>query len=178
MAAKSKSALLLAVQFVAFLFLECSNARAAWFTKTDGPDVFGQTKVIVATSGDQDSMVIQCDDQDKLFVALIFPKKKFDDIPTLPAELLLQIDGGVPIRLSAELRSWNDNYIGVVAEGRTTEVIRAVKAIGNASQRVSAGFSVGTVRDSAEFDADGSTVSVEEAFRGCKLAAPVRPPAS
>jgi len=149
-------------------------AHGAWSAKTFGPDVFGQTTVVAESGGEDESLVVQCDDQGKLFIAFIFTKKKFDEVQTLPADLLIQVDNGTPIHLGAETRSWNDDYAGVVAEGRTSASISGLKAIGGARTSLNAGVVVGDHRESATFSSAGSTEAIEEAFRGCKLGAETR----
>ncbi|OBQ83759.1 hypothetical protein A9K71_23350 [Mesorhizobium sp. WSM3873] len=57
----------------------------AWQANTEGPDVFGITKVIATEGSLRDSLVVQCDSKDTLFVAYIMRKKEFDEVPEGPA---------------------------------------------------------------------------------------------
>jgi hypothetical protein len=146
-------------------------ARAEWTAHADGPDVFGTTKVVAVTDGPRQSLIVQCDDKDQLFLAFIFAKKEFDNVPTVPANLLIQTDGGTPVHLMAEIREWNDNYAGVVVEGRTPELVNVLQSIHDAHLHINIGIAVGDNRQSASFEADGSTAAIDEVFSGCKLRA-------
>ena len=62
----------------------------AWETTVEGPDVFGKTTgVAVEFNGDK-SMVVQCDSDDKLFVAFILRKKQFEEVIDIPAKLFIK----------------------------------------------------------------------------------------
>jgi hypothetical protein len=145
------------------------TAHANWVTNKTGPDVFDTTTVVSIAVGGSKNFVVQCDDKDQLTIALIFPKKKFEEVYETPAELLIQSDHGATSHLLAELRSWNDDYAGVVAEGRTPEVIKILRDIRLEHEKLNAGIVVGGLRDSASFEADGSTNAMDIVFKDCKL---------
>lgn len=146
------------------------QARAQWSAHKEGPDVFGTTKVIAVTSGDRQSLVVQCNDKDELYIAYIFLKKKFDEVSTSPADLLFQIDGATPTHLAAEIRNWNDDYAGVVADGRSPEIVNVLRSIRDGHVRINVGVIVAGNRDSASFETSGSTSALEDVIAGCKLA--------
>ena len=47
-------------------------AFAEWDVRVEGPDVFGNTKVMAGTAGASESMVVQCDQKEEFFIAYIF----------------------------------------------------------------------------------------------------------
>ncbi|RWD96080.1 hypothetical protein, partial [Mesorhizobium sp.] len=69
----------------------------AWQANTEGPDVFGVTKVLATEGNDRESLVVQCDSKDVLFVAYIMRKKEFDAVTEGPATLYLQGNGPTPL---------------------------------------------------------------------------------
>jgi hypothetical protein len=149
------------------MFIE--RAAANWVTNQNGPDVFGTTTIVSIAVGSTRNFVVQCDDKDQLFLALIFPKKKFEEINNTPAELLIQSDSGAPSHLLAELRSWNDDYAGVVVEGRYPEILKVLRDIRSEHVTLNAGAVVGGYKESASFEADGSTSAMDSVFKVCKL---------
>jgi hypothetical protein len=151
-------------------------AWAQWGARVDGPDVFGTTKVIAAvSSASGDGLVVQCDGKDALLLAYI--------MPGTPSELseLSQAGTGVPIDLlvkagndavrtfTAQLSRWNNKYMGVVAQGRTPELVAMVRAIGAASGRISVGVDFLGHKQSESFGADGSTAAMNTAVKDCNL---------
>ena len=144
--------------------------RADWTTKVEGPDVFGNTKVhAIAASNINESLVIQCDQKDDLHIALLFRKKEFDKLPTVPAELLVQADNGQPVKLSAVLRTWNDNYGGIVAEGSSAELVAILRTIALARGKINLGAVVNGNQICASFGSQGSRAAMEKAIKSCKL---------
>lgn len=142
---------------------------AAWDVRVEGPDVFGITKALAGTKNGRETLVIQCDSQDELYLALISPKKEFDEIPTLPAKFLIQIDSGTALTLDAVMRTWNDKNAGIVMSGRSEDIISAIKSMGTAKSRVNVGYEVAGMRESATFGARGSTKTVERVVKVCGL---------
>ncbi len=144
-------------------------SEAEWSARTEGPDIFGVTKVVAATEGSDGSLVIQCDDKEGLSIAYIFRKKEFDDVVPTPAELLVQADNAKPLHLAAEVKEWNKNYAGVAADGRAADSIDALQAIRNAHTRINIGVVVGDHKVSASFEVDGSTGAMDSVVAGCKV---------
>jgi hypothetical protein len=157
------------------LFLSAGAANA-WSASVDGPDVFGNIKVIATEGSGRDAIVVQCDSKEELYVAFIKRKKEFEEIPELPASLLIQVNSGEPLRLSATLRSWNDNYMGFVATGREPALVQAINAIKGASGRINVGAEVSGNQVSATFGSRGSTSAMNKVIASCKLNA-IQPPA-
>ncbi|MER9791516.1 hypothetical protein [Mesorhizobium sp. M0213] len=149
----------------------------AWQASTEGPDVFGVTKVIATEGGPHDSLVVQCDSKETLFVAYVLRKKEFEDVPEAPATLYIQGSGGTPLKLEATMRTWNDNYAGVVAVGRSPELMAAIQEIKNSKAKVNVGYEIGGNQDSASFSSRGSTTAMQRVIDGCRLSDIPLPPA-
>jgi hypothetical protein len=143
----------------------------------EGPDVFGATKAWAIEDGSQDSLVVQCDSEDDLYIAYITPKKPFEEIPTVPATLYIQASGEAPLQLDAVLRSWNDNYAGVVASGRDPQLIAVLREIEVAKSKINVGYDISGNRDSSSFGSRGSTQAMKSLFDACQLSDVEAPPA-
>lgn len=151
------------------LILATPLSAMAWTATTEGPDVFGNTKVFASSGGRRDTLVVQCDQKEQLLIAIIYPKKKFENIPEAPATLLIKASDGAPVSLSANMRSWNDNFYGVSASGRTKELVGIVRAIGAAKRKIQVGIEVGGIQQSSTFSSRGSTKAMNKVIKGCKL---------
>ena len=140
----------------AIVLLSLQTATAiAWDAQVTGPDVFGATKVFASTGGIRENLIVQCDSDKLLFIALLFPKKEFEAVNETPATLFVQIDSDSPQKLTATLRSWNDNFAGIVVTDREV-VARLVFGIEGSKQIVKVGYDIFGVRDSMEFSSRGS----------------------
>ncbi|MGX5805102.1 hypothetical protein ACWGS9_28180 [Bradyrhizobium sp. Arg314] len=148
----------------------------AWQANTEGPDVFGVTKVLAAEGNDRESLVVQCDSKDVLFVAYIMRKKEFDAVTEGPATLYLQGNSSAPLKLDASIRAWNDNYAGIVAVGRVPEVMAAIQEIKNTKGKVNVGYDIAGNRDSASFSSRGSKAAMQRVIDNCKLSDIALPP--
>jgi hypothetical protein len=153
----------------ALLCMGTQETHAEWTAKVEGPDVFGNTKVIAGTAGRSDSLVIQCDQKDDLYIAFLFRKKEFDKIPNVSADLLLQSEGGQPMKMSAMLRTWNDNYAGIVVVGRSAENVAVLRTIASALGKINVGAVVNGNQMSAAFGSQGSRSAMDKAIKSCKL---------
>lgn len=153
-----------------FVLMITAGPALAWDASVEGPDVFGVTKVFASDAAGRESLVVQCDSKDVLFVAFIMRKKEFEETPVAAAKLLIQVDGASPVTLEALRRDWNDNYFGVVAEGRTAELVSMVKAIQGGKGKINAGVDVEGVQYSATFSTRGSTSAMTKVINGCGLA--------
>ncbi len=141
----------------------------AWEVHVEGPDVFGTTKVSASEHSGYQRLVVHCDSKDVLIVAIIARKKEFDETPSGDGKLLIQVDAATPVTLNAVRRSWNDNFGGVVAEGRTLELLAIVKAIQGGKARINTGIEIDGIQSSATFSASGSTAAMAKAIDGCGL---------
>jgi hypothetical protein len=156
---------------VTTLFM-CSSSCLAWEATVDGPDVFGKTKVVAFDGAFRDSLMVQCDSETELSIAYIFKKKEFQEITEVPAKLFVKTTEASPTVLEATFRNWNDNYGGVVASGKTDDIIKLVNSIGLAKGKIAVGYEVGGVRDSASFSSNRSTQTIKTVFEKCKLQLP------
>ncbi len=145
-------------------------AAAAWYANVDGPDVFGQTKVLAGEGSQRESIIVQCNSKDELMLAFIERKKEFADVAPAAATLLVQVDSGEPYRLDADYRSWNDNYAGIVASDRAA-ILPVINAIKGAKSKVNVGAELFGNQISASFGARGSTSAIQKVIDGCKLTA-------
>lgn len=149
-------------------------AWAKWLTSVDGPDVFGLVTVHAGVIGPQDrTLIIRCDGTDNLELAITFPARpsELDRLSghPIPAKLLVRIDNGDVMTFNAQAREWNPQRVGVVAEGRTADLIAAVRALGGAQKSIGAGIDYGTAKESANFSAEGSTAAINTVTEKCKL---------
>ena len=87
----------------------------------------------------------------------------------VPADLLVKVDNGPVEKLDAQLRQWNDRFLGIVAEGRTPDILAAVRAIGAANGTINVGADVSGARQTDSFDAQGSTAAMNTVVKNCKL---------
>lgn len=158
--------------FGAVALLLSASPAFAWGVNVEGPDVFGDTKAIATVDSGRNSLVVQCDSNDMLYLAFIIPKKKFEDIPSRPAKFLVQIDAGQPSTLDADFRSWNDDYAGFVMSGRSAELISTVLSFGTAKTKINVGYDIAGNRDSASFGARRSTKTIEKLAKACALKFP------
>ncbi len=158
--------------FVSFALLVFSSTSFAWDATVTGPDVFGKTKVVAFDGGLSDSLIVQCDSETELSVAYIFKKKEFQEITEVPAKLFVKTTDTSPTVLEATFRNWNDNYGGVVASGKTDDIIKLVNSIGLAKGKIEVGYEVAGVRDSASFSSNKSTQAIKTVFDKCKLQLP------
>jgi hypothetical protein len=151
------------------LMAPLSAANAEWTAKVEGPDVFGNTKVLATTDGFRESIVVQCDQKDEMFIAYVFRKKEFDSVTSTTADFLVQTDGGQPTKLNASLRNWNDNFAGVVASGKSAEIISVIKAIASARGKIGVGVVVRGNQISASFGSSGSRAAMDKVLKNCRL---------
>ena len=145
-------------------------AHAEWTVRVEGPDVFGNTMVLIGETNYREMLVVQCDSKDQFALALLFRKKEFEQTPKVAASFLVQIDGGQTQRFSAEMRGWNDKHGAIVAEERSPEMLKLLEAIAGARQRISVGAEIGGNQVSASFGASGSRRAVSAVMQHCKLA--------
>ncbi len=122
----------------------CLPAEAQWAANVTGPDVFGNTKVVASVNGSTgNGLVVQCDQSSTLDLAFLFTAtaSEMDELSKagtgIPADLLVKVDQGQVMKFNAMLQVWNDTYIGVVASGRTKDIVSAIDAIGSATSQIS-----------------------------------------
>jgi hypothetical protein len=146
-----------------------SGAHAEWYAKVEGPDVFGKTTVSAGVTGFNESLAISCDSTGSLYIALIFPKREFDKVASVPAELLLQVDGAAPVKFPAALREWNNKRGGVATSGRSPETVAMLRTIAGAKEKLNVGALVNGNQMSASFGVNGSRSAIEKTIKSCKL---------
>ena len=144
---------------VVFLFVGMSQANAQWATRIDGPDVFGNMKVLANSGGIWNGIVVQCNQKDELILAFVFRKKEFEEWKPRPAEFFIQADSGTPKRFDASVQSWNDNFAGVLVYGRTPELVEVIRMIGAAQSKINIGWIVDGKQWSESVSSAGSTAS-------------------
>jgi hypothetical protein len=153
----------------AMLGLMAAPASAEWSARVEGPDVFGNTKVHASELSLNDGLIVHCDQKDELNVAYIFRKKEFDQLPKATGEFFIQTDGGQPVKMTAGLRNWNDNFGGIVVSGRNAEVVAILRSIASARSKINIGATINGNQISATFGSQGSKGAMEKAIRSCKL---------
>lgn len=151
-------------------------AWAQWGVRVDGPDVFGNTKVIAVVSGaSDDGLVVQCEGKASLLLAYIMPgtASELDELSQagagVPIDLLIKVGNDAVRTFSAQLSQWNNKYMGVVAQGRTPELVAMVRAIGTASGRISVGVDFLGQKQSESFGATGSAAAMNTVVKDCSL---------
>lgn len=146
-----------------------SSTAAAWTINVDGPDVFGKMKALAAEGSDTEGLVVQCDSKDELDLAYIFKADKPDEISEAEANLYIQTNGNAPVKLQATIRGWNSAYGGVVAAGRTAEIVHEIEAIRDAKGPIQIGAEVDGNQVSASVTSNGSTAVMQRLIDACKL---------
>ena len=167
------------------LVMAVKPAYAQWSAQVTGPDVFGNTTVLASVDDAAgQSLVVQCDQNDTLDLAYLIPgtPSEMDDASKagvgIPADLLVKVDDAQVMKFSAQLRAWNNTYLAVVASGRTTAIVAAIKAIGRASSQISVGAEILGNQQTDTFDASNSTSSMNTATTECKLSSITAGPSS
>ena len=85
----------------------------------------------------------------------------------VPAKILVKVDNGAVQTLeNAEVRPWNDKYIGVVASGRTPDVLAVIHSIGTATRKIEVGLELADKQFSIGFGASGSTAAISAPTEG------------
>lgn len=160
----------------ALLTMGCGLAHAQWSSQVTGPDVFGNTTVLATVdNADGNGLVVQCDQNNTLDLAYIIPgtPSELDELSkagtSIPADLLVKVDHGQVMKFSAEFKAWNNTYIGIVASGRTTDIVAAIKAMGAAASQISVGAVIAGTQQSDSFDVENSTSTMNTATLDCKL---------
>lgn len=149
--------------------LASSSSNAAWVVQTEGPDVFGDTRVTAMNAKDTSHAIwVECNQESKLLVAFMEKTGAVPDDVSIPAELAIQVDKRAPVKLPGEMKKWNDNYAGVISEGKTPELVAVVKSMATAKSQISIGFKLGDKRAAIIVDA-GRSSSLVKALEGCKL---------
>jgi len=151
-------------------------ASAQWVAHASRADVFGNITVdAVSMSSSGDGLVIQCNQKDSLKLAYIFPATQ-DDVDKLvnsdeplSTELLIKVDQTAPRKLSANLKAWNDHYVGFVVSGRKRALVKVIQAIGRADSSVDVGVDLDGHQQTDSFNAGGSTSAMTTVIKDCKL---------
>jgi hypothetical protein len=68
------------------------------------------------------------------------------------------------------MRAWNDNYMGVVADASSAELVPIVKAIRDAKAEIKIGFEINGNQFAENFSSSGSTAAMNKVISGCKIA--------
>lgn len=147
----------------------CGSPAYAWDAMVNGPDVFGDTTVIAGEQGLQSGIVVQCSTKGELFIALISPKKAFEEVPEADATLYIAATPNAPTKLAARIKSWNDNFAGVVSTGSPSDLLPVLTAIRDAKSKIQAGAEIGGNRVSDSYSSGGSKSAMIKAIEGCKL---------
>ena len=159
----------LKVSLVAFFITNLVTSASAWETSVDGPDVFDKTIVVATEMNFNEGLIIQCNSTDELLISYAFRKKEFEEVGEAPATLLVKIGDVSPFKLDAGLRSWNDNFAGVVASGRSSENIAVLNAIKESKGKIQIGAEINGKQISSSVGSRGSTKAMETAITKCKL---------
>lgn len=161
---------------IALTLVDIRSAHAQWVVKASGPDVFGNEKVVaLVPSASGDALIVQCDQKDKLYFALIEPaseseRNDLSGSDGLPATLLVRVDQGNVHKFSANLRQWNNKYLGIVVSGRRPRIVSLLREIGLGNRRISIGSELFGSRFSESFGVIGSGNAMNTVIKDCKLA--------
>ena len=165
-----------AIAALALSITSGTAAHADWGSRAMPPDVFGNTTAIATdTSATGDALVVQCNSKDSLDLAIVSPATKSElDMMSrpgagIPGLLLVRADQGPVSKFAAVIQQWNNTYIGIVASGRTTDLVATIHAIGNAKTNISVGSEVAGDQHSETFSAAGSTAAIATLIKACKL---------
>ena len=154
----------------AALLLAAPVPAKCWDAQVEGPDVFGNVKVVASEARSlSEGLVVQCDSKGELLLAYIFRKKEFEAVSTAPATLLVSTEANKVLTLRAELRDWNDNYAGIVASEVKEDIISAIVAIQTAKAKIEVGVEINGNQISGSFGSRGSSKSMSKVIQNCKL---------
>ena len=153
-----------------------TSADAQWVVRANGPDVIGNEKVVaIAPSDSGDALIVQCDQTSSLYIALIergtsSEMNQLSEISSgIPAELLIRVDQNPVQKFDAKLRQWNTRFLGVVARGRTPDMVAVLRQIGTGQRRISVGTEVLGSQESDSFGVMGSANAINQVLKDCKL---------
>ena len=148
------------IAILALSFL--APAHAAWSVNVEGPDVFGDVKVIAVNQSPSGSaLIVQCTQDNQLDIAYIEPAKDVPDGTSVPVQVAIQVDRSSPVMLNGVMARWNDKYVGASLSGRSAENIAVAKAIAAAKEKVSIGY---------RFESGGKGAIIVDSGRGAILA--------
>lgn len=157
-----------------------ARARAQWKAQLAGPDASGDTTMIaVSAAPSGDALALLCDQKNLLALTYLMPGTPAELTEMskpgaeLPVTLLVKIGNGAPTRFDAELRRWNNMYLGAVAGGRTPELVGMVRQIGAATGAISVGMDILGDQPNESFGSTGSAAAMNLAIKDCKLGAAV-----
>lgn len=153
----------------AALFAVISTQAFAWDAMVNGPDVFGETTVLAGEEGMQSKLVVQCNSKGEVVIAMISPKKQFDSVNETEAALFFAFNADQPVKISARLRSWNDNFAGVVSTATKDETIPLLIGIRDAKGPIKAGADILGNKISDSYSSSGSTAAMKTLLEKCKL---------
>ncbi|SIQ22768.1 MULTISPECIES: hypothetical protein [Acidiphilium] len=159
-----------------FYLFSSQVALAQWGARVQGPDVFGATTVVAATgNSSEDGLVIQCDNKHSLYIAYIIPgrKSELNEMSQadsgIPVTLLMKIDSNPVVKFKAELKMWNNTYLGIVTSGRRTKLFDIIKSLATAKTNVSVGADLMGSKQSDTFGVSGSTAAMSTVTKDCAL---------
>lgn len=154
---------------LAAAMIGCSGHAFAWDAIVNGPDVFGETTVLAGEEGMQSKLVVQCNSNSQVTIAMISPKKEFEDVNEREATLFFSLNSETPTQIPARLRSWNDNFAGVVSVASKDDLIPLLNGFRDAKGPIKAGADILGNRISDSFSSRGSTAAIKTVIEKCKL---------
>jgi hypothetical protein len=173
---RATCALCRAALIVFVLAATTGRAWAQWKAHTGGADTYGEpTFVAVSAARSGDALLVLCDQTKLLALAYLIPGTPTELAEMskpgaeLPVTLLVRIDNGASIRFDAQLRRWNNKYIGAIAGGRTTELVEIVHKIEASTQAIRVGMDILGDQQTESFSSAGSAAAMNMAMKDCKL---------
>jgi hypothetical protein len=170
-----KSALLLTMGLLALTLGYPGTASAQWTAEVTGPDVFGATTVVAAVMlGSGDGLIVQCDaDSLNLVRAMAVPEAVTAEWEktggTKPASLAIRVDSGSVETFDAQIAFWNNTHLGIIAHGRTPQILDMIRQIGAAKNTVDVGAEIAGSKPSESFGTIGSSSAMSSVMKNCKL---------
>lgn len=161
---------------IALVSLPINEAYSQWLYRVTDEDVFGDSRVNAYVEGDSGiTLTIQCNGNGDFDLAYLIPgtQSEIDAASKAdggePSTLFIKVDQEKLLKFNAIFRKWNDHYLGVVASGRTKELVSAVRVIANARKSISVGVEVLGNREARNFVAAGSTAAMSAVIKKCNL---------
>ncbi len=153
-----------------------ARAWAQWVAHVEGPDAYGEpTFVAVSAAPSGDALLVLCDQKNLLALAYLMPGTQTElaemskSGSEMPVTLLVKIGNGTQTRFDAQLRRWNNKYLGAIAGGRTPELVGIVREIGASTQTISVGMDILGDNQTESFSSTGSAAAMNKAMKNCKL---------
>ncbi|HGV9181391.1 TPA: hypothetical protein ACNO4K_005226 [Salmonella enterica subsp. enterica serovar Newport] len=146
-------------------------AHAQWITNVED-DLFsgGQKAVMLGSLTSSGSAVIFDCSKGKLTASYVEEDKLTDDVPNLPMDLIIKIDGNAATKLDASLSRRNAQTLEITSDD-SKSIIPLLKQLQNAKSKILVGVQTkdGGNQSSFSGNVSGSTSAVNSFVKACEI---------